>query len=124
MKARVEDALIAFSATAEDLRDMARGLDKRMSDVIGPDDGTNSLFAVREQLQARIDGVTAGVGESLESMAADVRAQVESLGGQMGEIQQGMAAIVERVAAIPPQAPQDAILPAVEKSRRRGRSRR
>jgi phage shock protein A len=124
MKARVEDALIAFSATAEDLRDMARGLDKRMSDVIGPDDGTNSLIAVREQLQERIEGVTASVGESLESMAADVRAQVESLGGQMSEIQQGMAAIVERVAAITPQAPQDAILPTVEKSRRRGRSRR
>jgi hypothetical protein len=59
-------------------------------------------------------------------MAADVRAQVESLGGQMSEIQQGMAAIVERVAAITPQtatAPQDAILPGVEKSRRRGRRR-
>jgi phage shock protein A len=127
MKARVEDALTAFAATADDLRDMARGLEKRMSDVIGPDDGTNSLFAVREQLQARIDGVTAGVGDALDSMAADVRAQVESLGGQMSEIQQGMAAIVERAAAITtPQtatAPQDEILPGVERSRRRGRRR-
>jgi len=121
MKARVEDALTAFAATADDLRDMARGLEKRMSDVIGPEDGTNSLLAVREQLQARIDGVTAGVGDALDSMAADVRARIELLGGQMTEIQQGMAALAERVTAT---APQDTILPGVERSRRRGRSRR
>jgi chromosome segregation ATPase len=121
MKARVEDALTAFAATADDLRDMARGLEKRMSEVIGVDEGMNSVAAVREELQARIHGVTAGVGDALESMAADVRARIELLGGQISEIQQGMAAIAERVTATPPQ---DAILPGAERSRRRGLSRR
>jgi chromosome segregation ATPase len=120
MKARVEDALTAFAATADDLTTTARGLDKRMSDVIGPDDGTNSLSAVRKELDARIDAVTASVGDALESMAADVRARIELLGGQMSEIQQGMAAIAERVTA---KAPQTEILPSAERSRRRGRRR-
>src|SRR5438445_2459135 len=67
MKARVEDALTAFAATADDLRDTARGLEKRLSDVIGPDDGTNSLSVVRKELDARIDAVTESVGDALES---------------------------------------------------------
>jgi len=117
MKARVEDALTAFAATADDLRDMARGVEKRLGDVIGPDDGTNSLSVVREELRARIDGVTAGVGDVLEAMAADVRARIESLGGQMSEIQQGMAAIVERVTSITPQTV------TVPEAERKGRSK-
>lgn len=121
MKARVEDALTAFAATADDLREMARELEKRMSDVFGLGEGTNNLVAVREELLARIEGVTEGVGDALESMAADVRAQIELLGGQMSEIQQGMAGISERVNGTPPQ---DAILPGAERPRRRGFSRR
>jgi len=127
MKARVEDALTAFAATADDLREMARGLEKRMSDVFGLDEGTNNLVAVREELQARIEGVTEGVGDALESMAGDVRARIELLGNQMSEIQQGMAGIVERVTEITPpaaQAPQTTILPSGERPRRRGFSRR
>jgi chromosome segregation ATPase len=121
MKARVEDALTAFAATADDLREMARGLEKRMSDVFGLDEGTNNLVAVREELQARIEGVTEGVGDALESMATDVRTRIELLGGQISEIQQGMTAIAEGVTATPPQ---DTILPGAERSRRRGFSRR
>jgi chromosome segregation ATPase len=127
MKARVEDALTAFAATADDLRVTARGIEKRMSDVIGPDDGTNNLSAVRKELDARIDAVTESVGDALDSMAADVRARIESLGGQMSEIQQGMAAIAERVSAIAPQpapVPQTEILPSAERPRRKGFSRR
>jgi hypothetical protein len=117
MKARVEDALTAFAATADDLRDMARGVEKRLGDVIGLDDGTNSLSVFREELQARMDGVTAGVGDVLEAMAADVRARIESLGAQMSEIQQGMADIVERVTSL---APQTVTIPEAE---REGRSK-
>ena len=98
MKARVEDALNAFSATAQELRDMAKGVDKRLSDLVGKDE--TSVPAVKQELQARIDGVTAGVGDVLESMAADVRERMDALGEQMGQIQQGMEAIVERVGAI------------------------
>ena len=127
MKARVEDALTAFASTADDLREMARGLDKRMSDVFGLDEGTNNLVAVRQELLARIEGVTEGVGDALESMATDVRARIELLGGQMSDIQQGMAAITERMTAItppPPTTPEATILPSAERPRRRGLSRR
>jgi len=40
------------------------------------------------------------VGDVLESMAADVRARIEALGGQMKEIQEGMSAMVERVGSL------------------------
>jgi hypothetical protein len=117
MKARVEDALTAFAATANDLRDMARGIEKRLGDVLGPDDGSNTLSAVRDELQARIDGLTAGVGDQLEAMATDVGARVESLGGQMSDIQQGMAAIVERVGSLTPETPE------LSDAERKGRSK-
>ena len=98
MKARVEDALNAFSATAEELRDMAKGVDNRLSDLIGKEE--TSVPDMKNELTARIDGVTAGVGDVLESMAADVRARMDALGTQMGQIQQGMEAIVERVSTL------------------------
>jgi chromosome segregation ATPase len=101
MKARVEDALNAFASTADELRDMARGVEKKLTGVVGAADAEDAN-AIREELKARIDGVTAGVGDVLESMAADVRARIEVLGGQMKEIQEGMAAMVERVGSFAP----------------------
>src|SRR6266700_65949 len=74
MKARVEDALTAFASTADDLRDMARGVEKKLNDVADAKGG-ESTAVLRDELKARIDGVTAGVGDVLESMAADVRAR-------------------------------------------------
>jgi methyl-accepting chemotaxis protein len=94
MKARVEDALNAFGGTADELRDMARGFEKRLNDIANvPGDP-----ALREEIKARIDGVTAGVGDVLESMASDVRARMDALGTQMKEIQDGMSSIAERFA--------------------------
>ena len=81
---------------------MAKSVDKRLSDVVGKDE--TSIPDAKKELQARIDGVTAGVGDVLESMAADVRSRMDALGAQMGEIQQGMEAIVERVGALAPPA--------------------
>ena len=92
MKARVEDALTAFGATADELREMAKGFEKRLADVASkPGDP-----AIREELKAQIHGVTAGVGDVLESMASDVRARMDALGAQMKEIQDGMSSIAER----------------------------
>jgi hypothetical protein len=93
MKARVEDALTAFGATADELREMAKGFEKRLADVAKDQPGDS---AIREELKARIDGVTAGVGDVLESMASDVRARMDALGTQMKEIQDGMASIAKR----------------------------
>jgi phage shock protein A len=94
MKARVEDALTAFGATAEELREMAHGFEKRLAELVGERPGDDA--ALREELKARIDGVTAGVGDVLESMASDVRARMVALGTQMKEIQAGMSTIAQR----------------------------
>lgn len=108
MKARVEDALTAFAATADELRAMARVVDKKLGHVMGE---TESSSTLRDELKAGIDGVTAGVGDVLESMAADVRARIDSLGQQMKEIQDGMSAIVDRVGG---SAPHEVTLPDAE----------
>src|SRR2546425_705858 len=62
MKARVEDALNAFSATTDEMRNMARGIEKRLADAGAFSDEPNAL---REELQARVDGTMAGVGDVL-----------------------------------------------------------
>jgi hypothetical protein len=100
MKARVEDALTAFGATADELREMAHGFEKRLTGIVGEKPGDDA--ALREELKARIDGVTAGVGDVLESMATDVRARMEALGTQMKEIQAGMSTIAQRFSASEP----------------------
>jgi hypothetical protein len=71
---------------------MAKGFEKRLTDVAKePGDA-----AIRQEIKARIDGVTAGVGDVLESMASDVRARMDALGAQMKEIQAGMTSIAQR----------------------------
>ncbi|MGZ4120543.1 MAG: hypothetical protein ACXVQS_07790 [Actinomycetota bacterium] len=105
MKARVEDALTAFAATTDELRVMAHAVEKKLNDVIAETESSSNL---RDEPKARIDGVTAGVGDVLESMAGDVRARIEALGDQMKEIQEGMSAIVQRVGSF---SPQDVTLP-------------
>jgi len=98
MKARVEDALNAFASTADELRDMARGVEKKLAAVTG-EARADENAALREELKARVDGVTAGVGDVLESMASDVRARIEALSNQMKEIQEAMTAVAVTVAS-------------------------
>jgi len=49
MKARVEDALTAFASTADDLRDMARGVEKKLNDVADAKGG-ESTAVLRDEL--------------------------------------------------------------------------
>jgi chromosome segregation ATPase len=110
MKARVEDALNAFSATTEELREMMHGVEKRLADTGAISDEPNAL---REELQARVDGTMAGIGDVLESMAGDVRGNIGELGNRMSEIQEGMLRIAEYVGAFTPVAQRLAELEAV-----------
>jgi len=97
MKARVEDALNAFASTADELREMARGVEKKLAGLTGSEADQNA--ALKEDLKARIDGVTAGVGDVLESMATDVRARIDALGAQMKQIQEAMTTVAATVSS-------------------------
>jgi predicted nucleic acid-binding Zn-ribbon protein len=80
MKARVEDALTAFAATADHLRQTVTGIEKRLSDLV--------------------------VGEELDASVADVReeleAQIDAVGDQLAEVQKGITSIVARLDAMAP----------------------
>lgn len=89
MKARVEDALTAFAATAEELRDAAKDLDKKVAQR-GP---RVNVTGMRAEVDARIEGVTAGIGDVLDSVANELGARIERLGEQMREMQQGIASV-------------------------------
>lgn len=114
MKARVEDALNAFSGTAQELQDMARSLEKRLDEVVARTLGDEhpSVPAIRAELRAGIDGVMAGVGDVLENVASETRQRIEALGEQMAEIQDGMLRIAEHVGALTPIAARLAALEA------------
>src|ERR1041384_6976910 len=58
MRARVEDALTAVTATAEELREMVRSAEKRVAEQATA--GAPESF--QSQLSAGLDGVMAGVG--------------------------------------------------------------
>jgi len=55
MKARVEDALTAFAATADQIRQTVNGIEKRLSDLVIGEELDASVADVREELEARID---------------------------------------------------------------------
>lgn len=100
MRARVEDALAAFSGTAEDLKEMVRAVEKRIANELVAD----APEAFRAQLSAGLDGLMAGVGDALESFAGDVRARVEELGSQMVAVQQTMSSVADTVVTLAPMA--------------------
>lgn len=100
MKARVEDALAAFSGTAEDLKEMVRAVEKRISSEVVAD----APEAFRSQLAASLDGVMAGVGDALETFAGDVRTRVEELGAQMAAVQETMSSVADTMVTLSPLA--------------------
>jgi len=104
MKARVEDALQAFSGTADDLRAITTDVEKRLDDVVKRALGAEhpAAPALRAELRAQIDGMMAGVGDVLESMAGETRERIEALGAQMRQIQDGMLKIAEHVGTLAP----------------------
>lgn len=104
MKARVEDALAAFSGTADELRAISQSIEQRLDDVVARTIGGEhpAAPALRAELRAGIDGVMAGVGDVLESVAGETRQRIEALAEQMREIQEGMLKIAEHVGALTP----------------------
>ena len=103
MKARVEDALTAFAGTAQELRSLVGDAAARLDAAVARG-FSREPDAIRAELQAGIDGVMAGVGDVLESMASDVRSRIEGLGAQMAEVQASVAKVAEGVSAIVPMA--------------------
>jgi len=81
MKARVEDALDAFAQTAKELRASAKSVEKRSS-AAGVD-----MATVRMEIDARIDGATAAIGDFLKTVADDIGSQMGALGAQIDELQ-------------------------------------
>ena len=55
MKARVEDALIAFAATADQIRQTVSSIEKRLTDLVVGEELDASVADVREELDARIE---------------------------------------------------------------------
>jgi hypothetical protein len=99
MKARVEDALDAFAQTSDDLREMAKDFDKRLAERTGKGEVRN----IRAELEAKIDGVTAGVGDVLEGLADQLGARIDTLSAQLTGIVTVMEAMVtlpDRIAAL------------------------
>jgi len=70
MRARVEDALIAFAGTAEQIRQTVSSIEKRLSDLVVGEELDASVADVREELEARIDTL----GEQMGSLQKDLSA--------------------------------------------------
>jgi chaperonin cofactor prefoldin len=78
MKARVEDALTAFAATADQIRQSMSGIEKRIGDLVVGEELDASVADVREELEARIDTLSEQMGDlqkDLASMATELREQ-------------------------------------------------
>ncbi len=98
MKARVEDALVAFAGTAEDLREMMRAAEKRFTtDVVA---GVPEAY--KAQLAAAMDGVMAGMGDALETFSTEVRGRVEVLSAHLVALQQTMGSIADTMVSLAP----------------------
>ncbi|HEV2685950.1 MAG TPA: hypothetical protein VGW79_04880 [Actinomycetota bacterium] len=68
MKARVEDALTAFAATADQIRQTVSSIEKRLTDLVVGEELDASVADVREELEARIDTLSeqmSGLQETL-----------------------------------------------------------
>lgn len=100
MRARVEDALVAFAGTADELREGMRTIEKRLADQHSA--SPSGDFSA--QLSAGIDGAMAGVGDVLQTFASDVRTRVDSMSAQMAEVAATMASVAETVGAMAPLA--------------------
>ena len=108
MKARVEDALNAFAATADELRAMSKTVEKRLDDI-ATSAASSDVADVRAELAAGIDGVMAGVGDVLEGLTTDIGKRIDELGSRMQIVQDavlGVAEVVERLAPLPQQMDQ------------------
>ena len=73
MKARVEDALTAFAATADQIRQSVSGIEKRFADLVVGEELDASVADVREELEARIDTLSAQMSTLQESLAEKPR---------------------------------------------------
>lgn len=96
MKARVEDALSAFSGTAGEIQELLRSLEKRLDQSI-PGDASGD---VRAEVSAAVDGVMAGVGDALGTLAGDVRRQIDGLAARVEQIQESMLRIAEHAGGV------------------------
>jgi len=82
LRARVEDAVAAFGATAAELRETGRALERLVAEsTVAPD-----AAVPREEMEAGIEGVTAGVGDVLEAFAVELRASIELVSKQTAAI--------------------------------------
>lgn len=102
MKARVEDALDAFAQTADDLRASAKQAAKRSSVTGGVD-----IAAVRVEIDARIDGATAAIGDVLKTVADDIGSRMGALGVQLDELQGVVQDLAVRLDALSDDAERD-----------------
>ena len=73
MKARVEDALTAFAATADEIRHMVGTIEKRLGDLVVGEELDASIADVREELEARIDSLSDQMGALQKELAAKPR---------------------------------------------------
>jgi hypothetical protein len=73
MKARVEDALTAFAATADQIRQSVSSIEKRFADMVVGEELDASVADVREELEARIDTLSAQMSSLQESLAEKPR---------------------------------------------------
>jgi methyl-accepting chemotaxis protein len=95
MKARVEDALGAFAGTASEIQELLHSLEKRLEQSI-PDAPKD----VRTEISAAADGVMAGVGDALGTLAGNVRSQIDGLTTRVEQIQESMLKIAEHAGAV------------------------
>ena len=68
MKARVEDALTAFAATADQIKQTVGSIEKRLNDLVVGEELDASVADVREELEARIDTLS----EQMSSLQKDL----------------------------------------------------
>ena len=69
MKARVEDALTAFAATADQIKQTVGSIEKRLTDLVVGEELDASVADVREELEARIDTLSEQMSSLQEDLA-------------------------------------------------------
>jgi hypothetical protein len=73
MKARVEDALTAFAATADQIRQTVNGIEKRLGDLVVGEELDASVADVREELEERIDSLNEEISGLQKALAEKPR---------------------------------------------------
>ena len=97
MKARVQDAIDAFSQTADEVRAMVKSVDARLEAPAAKDD---SAAAIRAELEARIHGATAGIGDALEGFVGDVTRRIDDLGETVAQVQDALGGIADALVGL------------------------